>query len=692
MGAMNTLRQNTGVILWILVISFGVIWTLQDSDVFSAMNRPNQSIATVNGTAIQQQEYQQTVEQLRTRFQQQLGGDLNPQMQDRLREQAYNRVINQQLREQEMNRLGISVTDAEVEEMVFGENPHPLIRQQFADSTGQINYQLIQNLAQDPQRKQQWLKIEEYLRRQRRQQKMNSLVQATIQVSEQDIKDYHRRQNASASVRYVSLRYAQVPDDSISVTESDLRSYYENNKEDFKRQKTLTLEYATTTKEATGEDSTAIASDLSERRDDFRATENDSLFLVNNASDTDFSNEFQTPDQMDERVADSVYANPEPGRVVGPVFGGGRAHLIKIRDTQPADTEYAHARHILLKTDQQDSEMMGRLQAIRDTIESGAASFAEMARAYSDDQSASQGGDLGWFAQGSMVDAFSEVVFDAQPGSLIGPIRSEFGYHLIRLEARASQAVQIADLSYNLSPSQSTLGDQESKLGDLAYYADQSGNFREEAQRLDLSVQQVQVETDQSSIPGIGQSPALSQFLETASVGDISDVAELDDKFVVARVTSVTPEGYRSFSEVESQIRPQVALQKKRDIVVQRMKRALAQNDFASLPGVLGTSIRSQSDISFSTGPIPGLGREPKFVGTVFGLDAGETSGVVEGQNAAFVVQVTEINTPPPLTAQERQEIRQTLLKQRRKQITADWIAALKEDATIKDNRSALRQ
>ncbi len=692
MGAMNTLRQNTGVILWILVLSFGIIWTLQDSDVFSAMNQPTRSIATVNGSVIQQQEYQQTLEQLRTRFQQQIGGDLNPQMQERLREQAYNRVVNQKLREQQMEQLGISVTDSEVEAMVFGESPHPIIRQQFADSTGQINYQLLQNMAQNPQAQAQWLQLEQYLRQQRRQQKMSSLIQSTIQISENDIKNYYRRQNMSASARYVSLRYAQVPDDSISITESDLRSYYENNKEDFKREKTVTIEYATTTKEATAEDSSAIGSDLSELRSEFATTEKDSLFLLNNASDSDFSSAYQTPDQMSAQVADSIYANPEPGRIVGPVFGGGQAHLIKIRDTRPAESEYAHASHILLKTDQANPEMRDRLQAIRDSIESGAASFAEMAKKYSDDQSASQGGDLGWFAQGSMVDAFGEAAFNAEPGSLVGPIRSEFGYHLIRVEARASKAVQMANLAYNLSPSQSTLADQESQLGDLAYYAEDSGNFREEAQRLNLSVQQVQVETGQSSIPGIGQSPALSQFLETASTGDISEVVELNDKFVVAHVTNVTPEGYRPFSEVKSQIRPQVALQKKRKIVVQRMERALAQNDFEALPEALGTDIRTQSDISFSTNTVPGLGQEPKFVGTVFGLDEGETSGLVEGSNAAFVVQVTQKSTPPPLTEQKRQEIRKQLLKQRRKQVASDWLAALKEEATIKDNRSALGQ
>ena len=691
MGAMNTLRQNTGVILWILVLSFGIIWTLQDSDVFSAMNQPDRNVATVNGAPIQQEEYQQVVKRVRERFQQQLGGTMNPQMQSRIRDRAYDQVVDQKLLEQEMTRLGISVTDSEVESMVFGENPHPLIRKQFADSTGQINYQLLQNMAQDPQRESQWLKIEEYLRRQRRQRKMTSLVQATIQVSEQDVENYHRRQNTSASARYVSLRYAQVPDDSVSVSESDLRSYYDNNKEDFKRERTATLKYATTSKEATAEDSSNIASDLDELREDFATTESDSLFLLNNASDNDFSSEHKTADQMNARVADSVYANPEPGRIVGPVFGGGQAHLIKIRDTRPAETQYAHARHILLKTDQADSEKRGRLQALRDSIESGAASFAEVARRYSDDQSSSEGGDLGWFAEGSMVDAFGDAVFGAEPGALVGPIRSEFGYHLVRVEARASQAVQMADLAYNLTPSQATLSDKESTLGDLAYFAEENGNFREEAQRLDLTVQEVQVETNQSSFPGIGESPALSRFLENASAGDISEVTELSDKFVVARVTDVTPEGYRSFSDVKSQIRPKVALQKKREVQGRRMERALSQNGFDALPNVLGTQMRTQSNVTYSTETVPGLGREPKFVGAVFGLEVGETSGVVEGKNAAFVVEVTEKNTPPPLTEQQRQQIRKQLLKQRRKQATSDWLSALKEDATIMDNRTQMR-
>lgn len=691
MGAMNKLRQNTGVILWILVISFGVIWTLQDSDVFSAMNQPSRSVATVNGSTIQYEDYQRTLERQRQRFQQQLGGQMTPQMQEQMREQAYDQVVNQELLRQEMERLGISVTDAEIENMVFGENPHPVIRQQFSDSTGQINYQLLQNMAQNPQAKQQWLKLEQFLRQQRQQQKISSLVQATVYVSEQDIQNYHRRQNATASARYVARRYASVPDDSISVTESDLRSYYQNNREDFKRPKTLAIEYSTASKEATAADSSAIAKDLEGLREDFTSAENDSLFLANNASQRNISRDYKTPDQMIAAVADAVYSNLESGRIVGPVFGGGLAHLVKIRDTQPAESEYVHARHILLESQQSDPEKLGQLRALRDSIESGVASFSEMARRHSEDASASDGGDLGWFARGNMAAAFEEAAFQAEPGELVGPVRSEFGYHLIRVEARASEAVQIADLAYTLNPSQETLSNQENRLGDLSYFASESGNFREEAKRLDLSVQDVEVEASQSSVPGIGQSRALSQFLETASTGDISDVIELDDKFVVAHVTSVTPEGYRPFSEVESQIRPQVELQEKRAVLVQRMRRALEQNGFESLPDVLDTQMRSQSSITYSTSSVPGIGSDPTFAGTVFGLEEGERSGVMEGKNAAFVVEVTGKQLPPPLTEKKRQQIRQQLLKQRRKQVSSQWIAALKEDATIQDNRSQIR-
>ena len=689
MGVMNNLRENTGVILWILVFSFGVIWVLQDSQVFDTMNRQPRDIAVVNGSPIRYEDYQRTLEQRREQVRQQMGQqEMTPRMEEMVQNQAYDQLIQQELLQQEMQRLGITVTEDEIADMVYGPNPHPIIRQQFADSTGRVDTQLIRNLAQNPEYKQRWIQLESFLERSRRQQKMNSLVQATIHVSEEDVQAYHRRQEAQAAVRYVAMRYASVPDDSITVTESDLRAYYDENKEDFKKEKTFSLQYVTLPKVATAEDSAAIAEDLEELAPEFREAENDSLFLAQNASDRSFSRDFQTADQMEGPIASAIFSNPEPGQVVGPVYANEAAHLLKVLDTEPAESDYVHARHILLRSQGDDPEARQRLASIRDSIESGAASFAEMARTHSDDGSASEGGDLGWFGRGQMVEAFEEAAFNAEPGALVGPVKSNFGYHLIRVEQKADRAVQFADLAYDLRPSQATLTDKENTLEDLVYFADEGEGFESEAQRMGLNLQTVEVEAEQSSIPGIGQSAKLTRFLEGAEEGDISEIAELNDRFAVARVTGVEPEGYRPFDEVRSQIRPRVEVEKKKEVLSGRMRGALRQNGFDGMASALNTRIRTKDDVTYTTTSVPGLGREPAFVGTVFGLGEGETSGIVEGENAAFVVQVSSMNRPNELTAQQRQQIRQQLLRQEQRSVAQQYIATLRDRAEIEDYRS----
>jgi peptidylprolyl isomerase/peptidyl-prolyl cis-trans isomerase D len=97
--------------------------------------------------------------------------------------------------------------------------------------------------------------------------------------------------------------------------------------------------------------------------------------------------------------------------------------------------------------------------------------------------------------------------------------------------------------------------------------------------------------------------------------------------------------------------------------------------------------VQTVTQLSYTQTIIPGLGREPRFVGTVFGLRQGETSDVVVGENAAFVVQLMQLYEPPPLTEDMRNQIRQQLLNQRRQQVLSQWTAALREQADIKDYR-----
>lgn len=102
-----------------------------------------------------------------------------------------------------------------------------------------------------------------------------------------------------------------------------------------------------------------------------------------------------------------------------------------------------HVRHILVKTSAvvTDEDARSRLNQIADRIRHGQASFADMARQYSDDTSAPQGGELGWLSPGETVPAFERAMAVLQPGQMSEPVKSEFGWHLILVEDRRVQDV-----------------------------------------------------------------------------------------------------------------------------------------------------------------------------------------------------------------------------------------------------------
>lgn len=88
----------------------------------------------------------------------------------------------------------------------------------------------------------------------------------------------------------------------------------------------------------------------------------------------------------------------------------------------------AKARHILVKT-------VGECEDIKKQIEKGAG-FAEMAKLHSDCPSGQEGGDLGEFTPGQMVKEFDQVVFRDEVGKVHGPVKTQFGYHLIEITSR----------------------------------------------------------------------------------------------------------------------------------------------------------------------------------------------------------------------------------------------------------------
>lgn len=697
MGLMTKMRENTKYVLYFVVVAFGILFMLQDAGTFDFVGTNTATeIISVNGETISYEQYRNVLENQRRVYQDRTGESMTQQALDNARDQVYNQLVDGLLIEQEMDRLGVSVTDEELIDLVVGDNPHPMVVSTFSDATGNLDRTLLQSFIDDPTASQQWTLLEAQLRDTRRREKLQKLVEATVRVSEADVQEEHRKTNLKVDARFVALRYATVPDDSITFGDSDLRQYYNDNREDFKRKKSYTLDYVSIPKLPSVQDTLTIMDEMEQLKVSFAEAEDDSLFLTRYASARPYASTFFVADDLDAALGIAVFEDLTPNRIIGPLIIGNEVRLLKIQETRAGEDEVVRARHILFRnTDPSDEGKRATRQEaldVRRRIEAGE-DFATLAKLFSADNSnAAKGGDLGWFGKGRMVEPFENAVFGARVGRLVGPVETSFGYHLIEVLDKTSQQVRLADYAQIIEPSVTTINEIAERLGDLEFYASESGDFAGEAEKLNLEVKEVQVQSEQTYISGIGNSRQLRNFMESSGVGSISPLVELDNAFVVSQLAEETPEGYRSFEEVKAEIEPRAKIEKKKAYQLAKMQRVFDASGFDGLATRLGTTERNVTAVTHNTRSVAELGSDPIFKGTVLGMGADEVSGVVEGQNGVFVVKATKVDGPGDLSDTERTQIEARLENQLKQQATREWLAELRDRADIEDNRRFFSQ
>jgi len=290
-----------------------------------------------------------------------------------------------------------------------------------------------------------------------------------------------------------------------------------------------------------------------------------------------------------------------------------------------------------------------------------------------------------------MVSAFEKAAFAATVGRVVGPVETAFGYHLIKVFERAKQEAHLADFALGLTASVQTLNRVQASLDDLQYYASEEGNFTEEATRREMPLQTVSIQEGQEFIPGLGNSRTMLTFLETAKVGGVSPVIELNDMFVVAVVDKVNKEGFRAFDDVKDQLESRLRNELKAKIQAKKLSDALSSG-FDGLATAVASTEQTADGLSFSNMIVPAIGRDPKFVGTALGMTVGSTSKVIEGESSAYVIMLTALNEPQPLDPTQFSVLKEQLKNQRQNLVRSQWITALRESADIVDNRRIFLQ
>ena len=363
--------------------------------------------------------------------------------------------------------------------------------------------------------------------------------------------------------------------------------------------------------------------------------------------------------------------------------------------------EQVRASHILLKTEgKTDADVKAKAEAILKEARAGA-DFAELAKKNSEDESnAKNGGDLDYFGRGRMVPEFDQAVFAMQPGQISDLVKTQYGYHIIKLVDKKSAATrslaevrqQLTDqLAYERAQAQAAdlaakLEKQVSKPADLDKVAKAEG----------LTVQESGFFAREEPILGLGPAPEATNKAFDMKPGDVAGPLRASRGFVFETLVAKQDPYVPKLDEVKERVRDEVIKQKARDLSTQKAAELAAKlksaPDFEKAAKAAGFEAKT-TELIARDAPIPDLGAAPAVEDAAFKLPVGGVSTAIATDNGTAVVKVLdkkEVTADEWSTAKDR--FRDEQLTERRNRFFAAYMVKAKQKMKIDVNRESLQR
>ena len=696
MATLQKIRNRAGILIAVIIGIAIFAFVLQDllTGGKSVMVNTRIQFAEIDGRSVSYEEYTDRVEKLAEYYRLRFGlTSLDEQMMEGVREEVWDNIVREYATMNEFKKLGISVPTDEVMDMVQGRNPHPIIRQLFADpQTGILNrsflLQFIRTMDEDPTGAQKtiWLQLENQIINDKAFSKYNNLLRKGFYTTDLEAQYAFRESDRKVDFSYVREVFTSIPDTAIRYTEADLRKYYEDNRNQYMQEASRDIEYVVFEVLPSEEDDQSTLDWINNLKNEFETT-TDVASLVNIESDIPYDGFFSTKSQLSENISEFMF-NAKPGDVIGPYFEDGSYKLARLVEIGYRP-DSVRARHILLQPDQTTS--MERTKEIADSLKNliiEGADFAALAMTMSADGSAQDGGNLGWFTEGQMVKPFNDACFEGKKGDIV-VIETQFGNHVIEIQEQSSpvKKVRVAILSREVKPSSKTYQGIYTRAIEFAGLNNTYAKFNAAVTEQNLTRRYASELTDnQRTIPGLDYPRPLIQWVFEADLNDVTpQVFELGNKFVVAAVTAIREEGPSPLDQIRNEIELEVRKNKKAEKIIEKFRSYIsADSSIENIAAKMGLQIQEATNISFSSVSIPSAGIEPEVIGVATSMPEGKLSEPIQGNNGVYVLVVNritksdEINT---LTTRNR------LNMMRQSRVYSEAYEALLDASNIKDNR-----
>jgi peptidyl-prolyl cis-trans isomerase D len=589
------------------------------------------------------------------------------------------------------------VSSEEVDELVLGNNPHPVVMQLFTDQkTGSFNKSFLVNFLKqtevDETAKKYWLFFENQIVDDRMSSKYNSLVSKGLFVTSKQAEFDKNLSAATVDFSYVMKNYSSISDSLVKITPSDIEAYYNNHKDDFRKTALRDIESVTFDVVPSADDIKQAEEWINKTKTEF-AEAPDPVQFINLTADSRYVGFFVPLSEVPDTLKDFV-KKEDLKTVFGPYNEDGTLKLAKLLEVADRP-DSVHARHILLGVGQTRTLEMARHEAdsLISLIKSGT-SFATLAITNSEDQGSAQlGGDLGWFPEGRMVVPFNNACFSAKKGDIV-TAETTFGIHIIEIinQSKPSRKYNIGIVDRKIVPGSITNQRIYSEASQFAGTNNTYEKFNKEIQEKGLTKRVANdINPQQKALPGLENPRNLVIALFQSEKGKIvldanqQAVFEVGNKYVVAFCTRVQEEGIAPMKEVENDIRFQVTKDKKAALIAADFeKNSQGGKSLYEVASAMGLTVQEATQINFRSYTVPGAGNEPALISAATAAKQGVVAGPVKGENGVFMLTV---NSSTPTNNECLRQLRDRLTATYQMRGSYEAYQALRKAANVVDKR-----
>jgi len=355
--------------------------------------------------------------------------------------------------------------------------------------------------------------------------------------------------------------------------------------------------------------------------------------------------------------------------------------------------EQARASHILVKVDEKASE--ADIQKAKEKIEQAATrikngeKFEDVAKQVSEDGTAARGGDLGWFGRGKTVEVFEKAAFSMPLNTLSDPIRSEFGWHLLRVAERKEAGItpldevkdeirdklaqdQVAD---HLADTLDTAVEQVIAGIELVKIAESMG--------LDKAVSELFAKDQAATLFGLEPQAVENLFLMKA--GDVSDTPlTLQNGYLLVKVLEKKPEEVEPLDKVKEKIIASIKQEKGKQQALAEADKILAAIKSSGLPEAAKAQLKTSQPFG-RQGFIQEFGYAPDLAKDAFAANVGDWLAKSYLTTDGFIVAQLKERIAPPIEEWNKDKDRwlEYIAQSKQKELFQAFVMSLRETASI---------